>query len=155
MSDQSWEALSHSNRNLTVDQGTRWISSCCKPENRQIKLGRLQFSSVAQSCLTLCNPMNHRPPCPSPTPGIYPNSCPSSHWCHPIIPSSVVPFSSCPQSFPGSGSFQVTALPRTGRLQGWSKDEICDVSRPDSCVLSDMRLLFLVWNPIHISLICR
>ena len=46
MSDQSWEALSHSNRNLTVDQGTRWISSCCKPENRQIKLGRLQFSSV-------------------------------------------------------------------------------------------------------------
>ena len=41
-----------------------------------------------------------RPPCPSPTPGVYPNSCPSSQWCHPIISSSVVPFSSCLQSFP-------------------------------------------------------
>ena len=46
MSDQSWEALSHSNRNLTVDKGTRWINRCCKPEDRQIKLGKLQFSSV-------------------------------------------------------------------------------------------------------------
>ena len=43
--------------------------------------------------------------CPSPTPGIYSNSCPSSQWCHPIISSSVDPFSSCPQSFPASGSF--------------------------------------------------
>ena len=66
-----------------------------------------QFSSVAQSCLTLCNPMQHaRPPCPSPTPGAYTNSCPLSLWCHPTISSSVVPFSSCPQSFPASESFQ-------------------------------------------------
>ena len=43
-----------------------------------------------------------RPPCPSPTPGIHPNSCPSSQWCHPAISSSVVPFSSCPQSLPAS-----------------------------------------------------
>ena len=41
-----------------------------------------------------------RPPCPSPTPGVHPNSCPSSRWCHPAISSSVVPFSSCPQSLP-------------------------------------------------------
>ena len=46
-----------------------------------------------------------RPPCPSPTPGAYSNSCPSSRWCHPTISSSFVPFSSCLQSFPASGSF--------------------------------------------------
>ena len=63
----------------------------------------VQFSSVAQLCLTLCNAMDtHRPPCPSPTPRVYPNSCPSSQWCHPTISSSVIPFPSCPQSFPAS-----------------------------------------------------
>ena len=46
-----------------------------------------------------------RLPCPSPTPGVYPNSCPSSRWCHPTISSSMIPFSSCLQSFPVSGSF--------------------------------------------------
>ena len=49
-----------------------------------------------------------RPPCPSPTPGVHPNSCASSQWCHPAISSSVVPFSSCPQSFPASGSFPMS-----------------------------------------------
>ena len=52
-------------------------------------------------------PQYSRPPCPSPTPGIYPNPCPLSWWCHPTISSSVVPFSSCPQSFPASGCFQM------------------------------------------------
>ena len=47
-------------------------------------------------------------PCPSPTPGAYSNSCPSRRWCHPTISSSVVPFSSCPQSFPASGSFPMS-----------------------------------------------
>ena len=51
-----------------------------------------------------------RPPCPSPTPGDYSNSCPLSRWCHPTISSSVVPFSSCPQSFPASESFQMSQL---------------------------------------------
>ena len=51
-------------------------------------------------------PQYARPPCPSPTPGVYPNPCPSSWWYHPAISSSVVPFSSCPQSLPTSGSFQ-------------------------------------------------
>jgi len=55
-----------------------------------------------------------RPPCPSPTPGVYPNPCPSSLWCHPAISSSVVPFSSCPQSFPASGSFQMGQLFASG-----------------------------------------
>ena len=51
-----------------------------------------------------------RPPCPSPTPGVYSNSCPSSRWCHPTIWSSVIPFSSHLQSFPASGSFPVSQL---------------------------------------------
>ena len=51
-----------------------------------------------------------RPPCPSPVPGVYSNSCPLSQWCHPTISSSVVPFSSCPQSFPASGSFPMSQL---------------------------------------------
>ena len=49
-----------------------------------------------------------RPPCPSPTPGVYSGSCPLSRWCHPTISSSVIPFSSCLQSFPASGSFQMS-----------------------------------------------
>ena len=49
-----------------------------------------------------------RPPCPSPTPGVHSNSCPLSQWCHPAISSSVVPFSSCPQSLPASQSFPMS-----------------------------------------------
>ena len=51
-----------------------------------------------------------RLPCPSPTPRVHLNPCPLSRWCHPTISSSVVPFSSCPQSFPASGSFQMSQL---------------------------------------------
>ena len=51
-----------------------------------------------------------RPPCPSPTPGVYSNSCPLSRWCHQTISSSVIPFSSCLQSFPASGSFLMSQL---------------------------------------------
>ena len=49
-------------------------------------------------------------PCPSPNPGVYPTSYPSSWWCHPAISSSVIPFSSCPQSLPASGSFPMSQL---------------------------------------------
>ena len=65
-----------------------------------------QFSSVTQSCPTLCDPIDTKPPCPSPTPGAYSNSCPLSRWCHGTISSSVVPFSYF-QSFPASSSFPV------------------------------------------------
>ena len=67
----------------------------------------IQFSSIAQLCPTLCDPRLQQPrlPCPSPTSRACSNSCPSSQWCHPTISSSVVPFSSCLQSFPASGSF--------------------------------------------------
>ena len=59
-------------------------------------------------------PQYTRPPCPSPTPGVHPNPCPLCWWCHPAISSSVVPFSSCPQSFPASGSFQISQLLASG-----------------------------------------
>ena len=65
-----------------------------------------QFSrSVVSDSLRPHELQHARPPCPSPTPGVYSNSCPSSWWCHPAVSSSVVPFSSCPQFLPASGSF--------------------------------------------------
>ena len=75
----------------------------------------IQFS-VQFSCSVVSNSLrphelqHTRPPCPSPTPGVYSNSCPSSRWCHPAVSSSVVPFSSCPQSLPASGSFPIIQL---------------------------------------------
>ena len=66
----------------------------------------VQFShSVASNSLWSHGLRHTRLPCPSPAPRVYSNSCPSSQWCHPAISSSVVPFSSCLQSFPASGSF--------------------------------------------------
>ena len=70
-----------------------------------------QFSrSVVSYSLRLHEPQHTRPPCLSPTPGVHPNPWPLSRWCHPTISSSVIPFSSCPQSFPASGSFQMSQL---------------------------------------------
>ena len=69
----------------------------------------VQFSpSVLSDSLWPHGLQHARPPCPSPTPRVYPNPCPMSRWCHPAISSSVVPFYSCPQSFPASGSFQTS-----------------------------------------------
>ena len=75
-----------------------------------------KFSSVSQSCLTLQPQwLQHaRPPCPSPTPGAYSNSCSLSRWCHPTIPSSVIPFSFHLPSFPASGSFQMNQFFASG-----------------------------------------
>ena len=70
-----------------------------------------QFShSVVSDSLQLHGLQHARPPCPSPPPGVHPNPCALSRWCHPTTSSSVVPFSSCPQSFPVSGSFQMSQL---------------------------------------------
>ena len=75
----------------------------------------VQFSrSVISNSLQHHGLQHARLPCPSPIPGACSNSCPSSQWCHPTISSSVVPFSSCPQSFPASGSFPVTQLFTSG-----------------------------------------
>ena len=71
----------------------------------------VQFShSVMSDSLRPHESQHARPPCPSPTPGVHSNSCPSSWWCHPAISFSVVPFSSCPQSLQASGSFPVSQL---------------------------------------------
>ena len=71
----------------------------------------IQFSrSVISNSLRLHELQHTRLPCPSPTPGVYPNSCPLNRWCHPAISSSVVPFSSCPQSLPASRSFPMSQL---------------------------------------------
>ena len=71
----------------------------------------VQFScSVVSDSLQPHGPQHTRPPRPSPTPGVYSNSCPLSQWCHPTISLSVIPFSSCLQSFPASGSFQMSQL---------------------------------------------
>ena len=99
-----------------------------------------QIRSVAQSCLTLQphESQHVRPHCPSPTPGVHSDSCPLSQWCHPAISSSVVPFSSCPQSLPASESFPMSRLFAWGgqstgvsalasfppkKSQGWSPSE--------------------------------
>ena len=75
----------------------------------------VQFSgSVVSNSLRSHESQHTRPPCPSPTPGVHSNSCPSSWWCHPPISSSVVPFSSCPQSLPASESFPVSQLFTSG-----------------------------------------
>ena len=75
----------------------------------------VQFShSVVSDSLQRHEPQHTRPPCPSPTPGVHPNPCPLSRWCHPANSSSVVPFSSCPQSFPASGSFPMSQLFTSG-----------------------------------------
>ena len=79
--------------------------SCILPPN----FSSVQFSrSVVSNCLQPHELQNARPPCSSPTPGVYPNLCPLSPWCRPTISSSVVPFSSCLQSSPASGSFQMS-----------------------------------------------
>ena len=85
----------------------RW----CAYQQTLSKLSSVQFSrSVMSNSLRPHESQYVRPPWPSTTPGVHPNSCPLSQWCHPAISSSVVPFSSCPQSLPASESFPVSQL---------------------------------------------
>ena len=88
------------------------ISACC------VKSNLVQFSQFSHSVMSNSwqpHELQHaRPPCPTPIPRASPNSCPLSWWCHPTISSSVVPLSSCPQSFPASGSFQMSLLFASG-----------------------------------------
>ena len=86
---------------------------CSHEIKRHLLLGRkattnlVQFSRSVVSNFLRPHELQHtKPPCPSTTPGVYSNSCPLCRWCHPTISSSVVPFSSCPQSFPASGCLQ-------------------------------------------------
>ena len=75
----------------------------------------VQFSRSVVSYSLWPHELQHaRPPCPSPTPRVHPHPCPVSRWCHPAIWSSVIPFSSYPQAFPASGSFQMSQLSTSG-----------------------------------------
>ena len=111
----------------------------------------LTFSSVQLSRSVVSNSLrphelqHTRPPCPSPTPGVHSDLCPSSQWCHPDISSSVVPFSSCPQSLPTSESFPMSQLFTWGgqstgvsafasclpkKSQGWCPSEWTNFTSP-------------------------
>ena len=112
-----------------------YIGSCCKMNF----LVSVQFSrSIVSDSLRPHDSKHARPPCPSPTPRVHWDSRPSSQWCHPAISSSVVPFSSCPQSLPASESFPVNQVFAWGgqstrvsalasflpkKSQGWSPSE--------------------------------
>ena len=90
---------------FTFLEGLRISNSC------SFKTMISQFSrSVVSDSLQPHEPQHARPPYPPPTPGVHQNPCPLSWWCHPTISSSLVPFSSCPQSFPASGSFLISQL---------------------------------------------
>ena len=123
---------------------TNILSVFSIPQSHEGKLPDMlfQFSSVqslSRVWLFATHELQHaRPPCPSPTPGVHSDSCPSSQWCHPAISSSVIPFSSCPQSFPASEYFPMSQLfawagQSTGvsalasflpkKSQGWSPSE--------------------------------
>ena len=107
--------------------------------NSQVQFSSVQFShSVVSDSLRPYELQHSRPPCPSPTPGVHSNPCPLSQWWHPAISSSVIPFSSCPQSLPASESFPMSQLFTWGdqssevpalasflpkNTQGWSPSE--------------------------------
>ena len=96
------------------------VSSFPSPILTPVMGRKVQFNSVQFSHPVMSNSLrphrlqNSRPPCPSPTPRTCSNSCPWSRWCHPAISSFVIPFSSCLQSFPASGSFPVSQLTTSG-----------------------------------------
>ena len=78
-------------------------------DKNHIRSDQISHSVVSDS-LRPHESQHARPPCPSPTPGVHSDSCPSSQWCHPAISSSFIPFSSCPQSLPASESFPMSQL---------------------------------------------
>ena len=97
----------------------------------------VQFSrSVMSYSLQPHESQHTRPPCPSPTPGVHSNSRPSSRWCNPAFTSSVVPFSSCPQPLPASGSFPMSQLSESG-------GQSTGVSALASLSLSELRELVM------------
>ena len=125
------------NKIVLLRQIIEWLLYSKNCETYQ--LSSVQFSrSVVFDSLQPRETQHARPPCPSPTPGVHSDSCPSSQWCHLAISSSVVPFSSCPQSLPASESFPTSQLFASGgqstgvsalasflpeKSQGWSPSE--------------------------------
>ena len=107
----------------------------------------IQFSCSVMSNSLRPHELRHaRPPCLLPTPGVHPNPCPLSRWCHPTISSSVVPFSSCPQSFPALGSFQMSHLFTSG---GQSIGVIASTSVLPVNTQDWYSLGWTGWNSLH------
>ena len=122
-----------------IPQFTTYLPKSCLPLTSWAQFSSVQFShSVVSESLLPHESKHARPPCPSPTPRVHSDTCPSSQWCHPAISSSVVPFSSCPQSLPASESFPMSQLLVSGgqstgisalasvlpkKSQGWSPSE--------------------------------
>ena len=103
------------NNNVFISTWDHKDSTYIYSKSMDLVLVSVQFShSVVSDSLQPHEPQHARPPCPSPPPGVHPNPCPLSRWYHPTISSSVVPLSSCPQSFPASGSFQMSQLFTSG-----------------------------------------
>ena len=97
-------------------------------------LSSIQFSrSVVSDFLQLHGLQHTRPPCPSPTPGVHSDSCPLSRWCHPTSSSSVIPFSSCPQCFPTSGSFPMSQFLASGgqSIGVWASASVLPMNTQD------------------------
>jgi len=95
--------------------GVMKLSNSCSLEKSYDQPSSVQSSHIVVSDTLQPHELQYtRPTCPSSTAGVYPNPCPLSWWCHPTISSSVVPFSSCPQSFPASGSFQMSQVFTSG-----------------------------------------
>ena len=111
---KNYKGQSTSSRLMTVQ--SMWISKqistpTITTQHTYFSLRTVQFShSVVSDSLRTHGLQHARPPCASPTPRVYSNSCPLSWWCQPTISSSVIPFSSCLQSFPASGSFPMSQL---------------------------------------------
>ena len=114
---QLLQKLSQSSLMLTPSRNLLWREFWKTVLFSQVDVlvSSVQFSRLVVSDSLQPHGLQHtRPPCPSPTPRAYPNPCPLSRWCHPTISSSVVSFSSCPQSFPASGSFMITQFLASG-----------------------------------------
>ena len=121
LSKQAWEASQNQDSSYAHVMDGLFVSAQIlyfgglSPKVTVFGIGALGSNSIQFSCSVVSDslqphePQHARPPCPSPTPRVHPNSCPS-RWCHPAISSSVVPFSSCPQSCPASRSFQISQL---------------------------------------------
>ena len=132
------------NRSLILYTVRNWIMPT--------KFSSVQFSfSVVSDSLQLHGLPHARPPCPSPTPGVYSNSWPLSRWCHPSISSSVVPFSSHLQSFPASGSFSNESVLHIRWPKYWSLSFSISPSNEYSGLISfrmDWLDLLAVWGTL-------
>ena len=107
---ETWQEGRQQRWTMAENNKIKWIIHV-SIQKKKFKTCSVQFSHSVMSNSLQPHELQHSwLPCPSPTPGVHPNSCPLSWWCHPTISSSVIPFSSCLQSFLASGSFQMSQL---------------------------------------------